>query len=66
MQSGSYVVHLVGRDDPKPYKHYSVRTDAVRNGQDEVQSGSAERTDIYAVDDTNDALAAIPPDHPYH
>jgi hypothetical protein len=46
MQSGSHVVHLVGRDDAKPFRHYSVRVDAVRNGQDKVQSVSAERTDI--------------------
>jgi|HubBroStandDraft_2_1064218.scaffolds.fasta_scaffold2435612_1 hypothetical protein len=46
MQSGSYLVRLVGRDDPKPFRHYSVRVVAVRNGQDKVQSVSAERTDI--------------------
>ena len=44
VQSGSYVVHQVGRDNPKSFKHYGVRADAMRNGQDKVQSGSVERT----------------------
>jgi hypothetical protein len=58
MQSGSYVVHLVGCDDPHPFKHFSVRADAVAHGQNAVQLGRAERADIFAVADTN-APAAV-------
>ena len=58
MPSNSYVVHLVGCDDAVPFKHFSVRADAVAYGRSRVQSGGAERADIYAVPDTN-APAAI-------
>jgi len=59
MQSGSYVVHLVGCDDPIPFKHFGVRADAVAYGQSRVQSDDAERADVYLVDDATDARAAI-------
>jgi hypothetical protein len=59
MQSGSYVVHLVGCDDPNPFKHFVMHADAVAYGQSRVQSGGAEQAVIYAVADTSDARAAI-------
>ncbi len=59
MQSASYVVHLVGSDDPNPFKHFGMRADAVAHGESRVQSGDAEQAVIYAVADTNNARAAI-------
>jgi hypothetical protein len=59
MQSGSYVVHLVGCDNPDPFKHFGMRADAVAYGQSRVQSGEAEQAIIYAVADTSDARTAI-------
>jgi hypothetical protein len=59
MTATSYVVHLLECDDAVPFKHYSVRADAVAYGRSRVQSGDAEQADIYAVADTSDARAAI-------
>jgi hypothetical protein len=59
MQSGSYVVRFVGCDDAVPFKHFSVRADAVDHGQRRVDYGGAEQALIYAVADTSDARAAI-------
>ncbi|HKM70218.1 MAG TPA: hypothetical protein VJX94_09190, partial [Stellaceae bacterium] len=61
VQSASYVVHLVGCDDPIPFKQFASRADAVAHGRDGVQSGHAERANIYAVADTNaaSAIAAV-------
>jgi hypothetical protein len=58
MTAPSYVVHLLECDDAVPFKQFGTRADAARYGHDRVQSGSAERADIYAVTDTN-APAAI-------
>ena len=68
MRSGSFVVHLVGCDYPKPFKHFSLSTIAwalmrcamVRT---KYNRRNAARTDTYAVADTN-TLAAIPRDRP--
>jgi hypothetical protein len=59
MLSGSYVVHLVGCDDPIPFKHFRLRADAVAYGQSRVQSDDAERADVYLVDDATDARVAV-------
>ena len=59
MQSGSYVVHLVGCDDPNPFKYFGMRADAVAYGKSRVQLGDAEQAVIYAIAETSDARAAI-------
>jgi len=59
MQPGSYVVQLVGCDDPNPFKHFCIHADAVDHGRRCVETGEAERAIIYAVADTSDARTAI-------
>jgi hypothetical protein len=59
MQSGSYVVHLVGSDDPNPFKQFGEQTDAVNHGRNSVQEGKAERADVFFVGDTTNAPATI-------
>ena len=59
MQSVSYIVHLVDCNDTPPYKHFRARADAVEYGRGRVQSGDAERANIYEVADTDDAATAI-------
>ena len=56
MQSGSFVVYLVGGD--YPFKQFAARADAVAHGSTSVQLGEAERADIFEVG-TADARAAI-------
>jgi hypothetical protein len=59
MPSSSFVVHLVGCEDPIPFKHYRTRADAVDCGQRRVQSGDTELANIYIVADASDTGAAI-------
>jgi hypothetical protein len=54
----SFVVHLVGTDNPHPFKHFAQRVDAAAYAASLVQSGEADRADIYSVSDA-DARAAV-------
>ncbi len=54
-----YVVHLIGTDDPKPFKHFGERRDATTYARSQVQSETADRADIYLVPDASNAYAAI-------
>ena len=58
MQSGSFVVYLVGGDNPYPFKQFAARADAVAHGSTSVQLGEAERARYFEVG-TTDARAAI-------
>ena len=49
MQSVSYIVLLIGSDTKPPYKHFGARAAAVEHGNCKVQSGNAERANIYEV-----------------
>jgi hypothetical protein len=55
----SYVVHLVGSDDPKPFKHFGARVDAATYANERAGSGEVDRADIYLVPDAKDAVAAV-------
>jgi hypothetical protein len=59
MQTASYVVQLVSCDDVPPFKHFKARADAVEYGRTRVQSGAAERANIYEVAGADDAATAI-------
>jgi hypothetical protein len=54
----SFVVHLVGTDNPHPFKHFSHRVDAAAYAASLVRSGDADRADIYSVSEV-DARAAV-------
>jgi hypothetical protein len=56
---GSFVVHLIGSDDPKPFKHFGMYPHAAAYGRPIVQAGEAERADIYFVLDESNPAAAV-------
>ena len=45
----SYVVHLVGTENPHPFRHFAHRVDAAAFAASAVQSGAADRAKIYSV-----------------
>jgi hypothetical protein len=59
MQSVSYLVCLKGCNDPKPFKVFAARADAVAEGQRRLQSDDAEQAVIYEVPETISVDAAI-------
>jgi hypothetical protein len=59
MTAKSFVVHLVGSDDPKPFKHFELHHNAAAYVRERVTAGDADRADIYIVSDAAGAAAAV-------
>ena len=59
MQSGSFVVRLVGSDNPDPFKQFGATLTPWHTEGTAYNQGEAEQAEIFAVAETNDARAAI-------
>jgi|NGEPerStandDraft_6_1074524.scaffolds.fasta_scaffold16175_4 hypothetical protein len=45
MTAKSFVVHLIGSDDPKPFKHFELHHSAAAYARERVAAGDADRAD---------------------
>jgi hypothetical protein len=59
MPGPSYVVRLVGSDEPQPFKHFRSHETAVGYASESVKGGQAERADIYRVPNEIDPRPAV-------
>jgi hypothetical protein len=55
----SFVVQLIGTENPDPFKHFGSRANAQDFAASNVQSNEAESANIYRVTDANNAGDAI-------